>query len=162
MLTAPAHLRGKMTKHTDPAIIAERSAWALQAGRDGWSSYAVGEALGISQHSAHSLMAKAGWRWWTQNMRMTIPQREGKELQPRIRAKKKSFKFWEKRHGDQMTVNSEADRKSVMSAFINWKRNKPGDLRASSRKNGDEFLITFSGVSPSEANEARIAAGGDI
>ena len=164
MLTAPAHLRGRMSKHTDPAIIAERSAWALQAGRDGWSSYAVADALGISQFAAYTIMAKAGWQWWKQDGDRIIrhPNSPSNWDKDDMRAKKSNYEFHKKRHGGQMIVNTDQERRYVMSAFANWKRRHPGEFTAGSVKIGDEFVITFSGISPAEANEARIAAVGDI
>ena len=60
-LVAPENLRGRMTKWTDPELRHERMAWAAEAGRRGYSSYEVGAALGISQHSAHRTMVEGGW-----------------------------------------------------------------------------------------------------
>ncbi len=74
MLTAPDHLHGRMHKHTPQEIRDERSQWALDAGRAGASAAEVGEALGISQHSAWRLMHDAGWRWHDQARRIRRPQ----------------------------------------------------------------------------------------
>lgn len=65
-LTAPDHLTGRMTKWTPQHIRDERAQWALEAGQAGHSTYAVAEALGVNQITAHNIMVKAGWQWWAQ------------------------------------------------------------------------------------------------
>lgn len=74
------------------------------------------------------------------------------------RAPKQKYEFWKKRQGDQMTVSTDQERRYVMSAFANWKRGRPGDLRANSKRDGDRYLITFSGISPAEAVAASLAS----
>jgi hypothetical protein len=78
------------------------------------------------------------------------------------RAAKARYQFHTKRSGDQITVQTAKDRVYVLSAFINWKRDKPGTLSATSKRSGDGYVIQFHGISPAEANEARLAAGDDL
>ncbi|UNY40267.1 hypothetical protein KLEP181_gp51 [Paracoccus phage vB_PmaP_KLEP18-1] len=63
-LTPPARFIGPTTKWTDPDLRAERRAWMVARGREGYSSAQVGAALEISQTSAHRLMVLGGWDAW--------------------------------------------------------------------------------------------------
>ncbi|MFT4149216.1 MAG: hypothetical protein QM656_03390 [Paracoccaceae bacterium] len=65
-LTAPEHLRGRMTKWTPQPLLDERADWAVTAGKQGYSAGCVGEALGISQFAAQRIMRAKGWQWWLQ------------------------------------------------------------------------------------------------
>ena len=65
-LTAPDHITGRMTKWTPQELRDERAEWALAAGQAGHSAFAVAEALGIADHTARTIMTKAGWQWWAQ------------------------------------------------------------------------------------------------
>ena len=65
-LTAPAHLAGRMTKWTPEAIRQERTQWAVQQGRRGYSSGDVGSALGIAQRNACRIMILGGWDAWAE------------------------------------------------------------------------------------------------
>ena len=80
-LTAPPHLRGRMSRWTPQALRDERLAWMLARGREGHSSAAVADALGIGQKAAHHAMHKAGWRWHEQPRRIrrhrNAPQSHG-------------------------------------------------------------------------------------
>lgn len=63
-LVAPDHLRGRMGRWSPPGPRAEREVWAAAAGHAGYSSAAVGNALGISCFSAYEIMKKGGWDCW--------------------------------------------------------------------------------------------------
>lgn len=75
------------------------------------------------------------------------------------RAPKTAWRFHEKRHGDTITVPDKKARAYALSAFANWKRNRPGTLKARSEKIDGGYLITFDGISPTEVNRAELAAG---
>ena len=79
----------------------------------------------------------------------------------RARRPKIKYEFHKRRAGDVFKVRDAKARVYYMSAFANWKRGKPGTLKVNSVKTDDGYLLRFSGISPAEANEARIAAGGD-
>ena len=68
-LVAPAHLMGRMTKWTPEAIRDERTQWAVQQGRAGYSSGDVGAALGIAQPNAWNIMILGGWDAWAHRRR---------------------------------------------------------------------------------------------
>ena len=63
-LTAPKRLTGRMSKHTPQDLRDDRAAWAANAGRAGYSSVAVGKALGIKQRCAYRIMKQGGWDAW--------------------------------------------------------------------------------------------------
>ena len=63
-LVAPAHLAGRMSKWTPEALRQERTVWAAEQGRKGYSSYEVAAALGIAQTNAHAAMTAGGWDAW--------------------------------------------------------------------------------------------------
>lgn len=68
-LAAPEHLIGRMSKWTDAALRAERTAWAAARGREGYSSGDVARALGIAQPVAHGVMVRGGWDTWADKRR---------------------------------------------------------------------------------------------
>lgn len=74
------------------------------------------------------------------------------------RAPKTAWRFHEKRHGDELIVPDKKARAYVISAFANWKRSRPGTLKARSEKIDTGYLITFEGISPAEVNRAALAA----
>ena len=80
----------------------------------------------------------------------------------RQRAPRTNYEFWKRRHGDTMTAKNDRERKYVLCAFANWKRGRPGTLKASSVKQGDGYLITFTGISPAEATEADLSNADEI
>lgn len=53
-----------MNKHTPQALRDERQAWAAGAGRLGYTSAQVGNALGIAQRNAWAVMRAGGWDAW--------------------------------------------------------------------------------------------------
>lgn len=63
------------------------------------------------------------------------------------------------RDGDTRTLTNDVRRRNFMSAFRRWKDRKPGDLRATSVWTGSEYLVTFAGISPTEAFAAARAQG---
>lgn len=67
--------------------------------------------------------------------------------------------FHKVRGGDRVTVLTSDERRKFISAFINWKRDRPGTLRAASRKVDGGYVIEFTGISPAEFTQARMAAG---
>lgn len=80
----------------------------------------------------------------------------------RTRAPKLRYDFKDRRGGDVIKVRSAKARAYYLSAFLNWKRDRPGTLKAISVKAEDGYLIRFTGISPAEATEARLTAGDDI
>lgn len=78
------------------------------------------------------------------------------------RRKKIAYEFHKRRAGDVLKVRTAQARVYYLSAFANWKRRRPGTLSVTSVKVDDGYLLRFSGISPAEATEARIAAGEDI
>ena len=79
------------------------------------------------------------------------------------RAPKQKYEFHLRRHGDTVNCATKKDRDYLVSAFANWKRNRPGSLALKSRKDGEGYIAEFTGISPAEATEARLAGGeGDI
>ena len=79
------------------------------------------------------------------------------------RAPKLHYNFKDRRGGDVIKVRTTKARAYYLSALLNWKRDRPGTLKAVSLKAEDGgYLIRFTGISPAEATEARLAAGGDI
>jgi hypothetical protein len=81
--------------------------------------------------------------------------------QPRQRRQKIKYEFHKRRSGDVFKVRDAKARVYYMSAFANWKRNRPGTLAVKSVKVEDGYLLRFSGISPAEVNTARIS-GEDI
>lgn len=79
----------------------------------------------------------------------------------RQRAPRTNYEFWKRRDGDTMTAADDRERKYILCGFANWKRGRPGTLKASSVKQGDGYLITFTGISSAEAVAAEIAGGND-
>ncbi|UNY40298.1 hypothetical protein KLEP181_gp64 [Paracoccus phage vB_PmaP_KLEP18-1] len=65
--------------------------------------------------------------------------------------KKRSLGFDRYRDGDQVRLKTVAERGNFMSAFLRWQSCRPGTLRASSRPDGNGYVVTFSGVSAAEA-----------
>lgn len=78
------------------------------------------------------------------------------------RRPKQAYHFEDRRAGDVITVADAAERTRLMSAFINWKRDKPGTLSVSSRRVEAGYTLTFTGVSPYEVGLARFAARYEI
>lgn len=78
------------------------------------------------------------------------------------RAKKANYEFHKRRNGDTITCTNAKRRVYIMSAFANWKRDKPGTLTVKSQKTEAGYLIRFEGISPAEATEARLSNSGDI
>lgn len=74
------------------------------------------------------------------------------------RAPKTAWRFYEKRHGDTITVPDKKARVYALSAFANWKRNRPGTLKARSEQIEGGYRITFEGISPAEVNRAYLSA----
>lgn len=77
------------------------------------------------------------------------------------RAPKTAWRFHEKRHGDEMIVPDKKARVYALSAFANWKRNRPGTLKARSEQIESGYRITFDGISPAEVNRASIIASNE-
>lgn len=77
-------------------------------------------------------------------------------VKPRVRAYKTKHDFWNVRAGHTIEVDTSIERTRTLSAFINWKKNRPGSLKAKSRKTLTGYVITFEGTSPAEVNMARI------
>lgn len=68
------------------------------------------------------------------------------------RAKRADYRFYEKRHGDQITCATAKERVYIVSAFINWKRKRPGSLRITSKADpAGGFIIRFDGIAPAIA-----------
>lgn len=76
----------------------------------------------------------------------------------KTRAPKASYQFHLRRSGDVIALPDAETRVRYLSAFINWKRNRPGDLSARSRKAAEGYIVIFEGISPAEANHARLVA----
>lgn len=70
-LTAPDHLRGRMTRYTPQEIRDERIAWVLARAAEGWTSPRIAAALGVDDSGLHSQMLAHGWRWWDHPRRIT-------------------------------------------------------------------------------------------
>ncbi|WP_285050590.1 hypothetical protein [Paracoccus sp. SSJ] len=70
MLTAPSHLRGRMTRYTPQEIRDERIAWALARSAEGWTTPKIAAALGINSEVIREKMRAHGWRWWDQPRRI--------------------------------------------------------------------------------------------
>ncbi len=93
---------------------------------------------------------------------MTIMEMENSMSEgDRKRRPKIKYEFHKRRAGDVLKVRTAQARVYYMSAFANWKRNRPGTLAVKSVKVDDGYLLRFSGISPAEVNTARIA-GEDI
>jgi hypothetical protein len=60
-LMAPDRFKGRMNKHTCPALRTERAEWAADAGRRGYSAATVGIALGMATPNALRVMRQGGW-----------------------------------------------------------------------------------------------------
>ena len=69
-LTAPPHLRGRMTRYTPQEIRDERIAWALARAAEGWTTPKIAAALGIRSEVIRKKMRAHGWRWWDQPRRI--------------------------------------------------------------------------------------------
>jgi len=69
-LTAPAHLRGRMSRYTPQDLRDERIAWALARSAEGWTTPKIAEALGIRSEVIREKMRANGWRWWDQPRRI--------------------------------------------------------------------------------------------
>lgn len=63
-LIAPKRLTGRMNKHTPQKLRDKRKEWAAAAGDRGYTSAQVGDALGIAQRNAYSVMRDGGWDAW--------------------------------------------------------------------------------------------------
>lgn len=83
-------------------------------------------------------------------------------VQPRVRAFKARYEFWKVRGGDAVTLKTPYERLRFMSAWSKWIKHRPGTLRATSRRDGEGYIVTFSGISPAEVTEARLARKDDI
>jgi len=59
-LIAPAHLRGRMTRHTPQQLRDERIAWITASYAAGHSQGDIADALGIGQSALSTAMLKAG------------------------------------------------------------------------------------------------------
>ena len=59
-LTAPAHLRGRMTRYTPQEIRDERMAWVAASYAAGHSQGEIADALGICRSALSTAMLKAG------------------------------------------------------------------------------------------------------
>ena len=84
------------------------------------------------------------------------------EAQKKTRAKKSRYQFHLRRHGDVITLPDAKARVMYLSAFANWNRGRPGTLTARSRRASEGYVVTFEGISPAEANLARLGAGYEI
>ena len=82
--------------------------------------------------------------------------------EPRHRRPKIRYEFHMRRAGDVFKVRDAKARVYYMSAFANWKRDKPGSLKVVSARVEDGYLLRFSGISPAEATAARLTSEGDI
>lgn len=80
----------------------------------------------------------------------------------KTRGRKSRYDFARRRAGDVITLPDEKSRMMYLSAFINWKRGRPGTLKASSRKVENWYEVRFEGISPFEAAAAALEAQGDI
>lgn len=78
------------------------------------------------------------------------------------RAPKLKYQFHKRRAGDVIIAPTSRHRAYYLSAFANWKRDKPGTLKASSQKTETGYRIEFSGISPAEITAAEIGAKEDI
>lgn len=74
----------------------------------------------------------------------------------KIRAAKSRYEFHQRRNGDVIELPDAKARVYYLSAFFNWKKVRPGTLRATSKKTASGYSISFDGISPAEANEARL------
>jgi hypothetical protein len=72
------------------------------------------------------------------------------------RAPKTHYCFYQRRAGDVISVPDAKARMMYLSAFAKWIKGRAGSLRATSRAVGGVYQITFTGISPTEANEARL------
>lgn len=61
-LTAPEHLKGKLSKYTPQSLRDERNKWCADMKAAGFNDADVGAALGISVDSAYSASVAGGWR----------------------------------------------------------------------------------------------------
>ena len=50
-----------------------------------------------------------------------------------------------------ITLPDAKARVMYLPAFVNWKRDKPGTLKAASRRIDSEYQVTFTGISPADA-----------
>lgn len=67
------------------------------------------------------------------------------------RAPKARYQFHLRRDGDVITLPDAKARVMYLSAFVNWKRDKPGTLSAKSRKVDGGYQVTFTGIAPADA-----------
>ena len=84
------------------------------------------------------------------------------EPTPRRRRQKIKYEFHKRRSGEVFKVRDAKARAYYMSAFANWKRGKAGTLSVTSIRVEDGYLLRFSGISPAEANIARLSNKDEI
>ena len=59
-LTAPPHLRGRMSRATPQALLDERATWMIERYTDGASQRAIARALGLSAPAVQNCLHKRG------------------------------------------------------------------------------------------------------
>lgn len=61
-MNPPEHIKGPLSKWTDPAIIQARDDWAADQANQGHSCIQIAEALGVSRFSATQAAKRGGWK----------------------------------------------------------------------------------------------------
>ena len=91
---------------------------------------------------------------------MTETETQITEPRPRIRAKKAEYKFHEKRDGDTVLLPDSLSRRYYVTAFLNWMREREGNLHIKTLKTTEGYLVTFHGISPTEVVRAQLGMAG--
>lgn len=65
-LTAPDHLKGRMSRWTPQSLRDERMAWMLDRAREGYPGAQIARALGVAQANVAAYLRAAGYQWWDQ------------------------------------------------------------------------------------------------
>ncbi|WP_313349805.1 hypothetical protein [Paracoccus sp. (in: a-proteobacteria)] len=60
MLTAPAHLRGRMPESIHDPLRIERNAWIAARAAEGHTRRAIGDALGVTHQTVSSVLCRRG------------------------------------------------------------------------------------------------------
>ena len=66
ILTAPDHLKGRMSKWTPQALRDERMAWMLARAKEGHTGPQIAASLGIAATNVNTYLRSQGYQWWDQ------------------------------------------------------------------------------------------------
>nr|WP_010400356.1 hypothetical protein [Paracoccus sp. TRP] len=73
-LTAPDHLRGRMSRWTPQELRDERAAWIMARAAEGWTMPPIARALGIRPLAVNKIAYDAGYRWWQHKRHIQHPR----------------------------------------------------------------------------------------